>query len=194
MLSEEELQAQKEKIAKATKKQAKEKENNSELARAKAKIKELEQALEDEEDKTAELREQQNRYMQNKNALEEDKAVTALINDDNNKLFVKRYHYDIDGAPLDFSVKLYAPTLSDLGAIEQVFVDLTKGRGYDYGNTMQLVFQALSAFQVMGSSEHNGEVPEFLKDPQHMYRWDILVEVYSDYLDWINTFQETQRH
>lgn len=196
MLTEEEKKKQLQKIEKAQQKAEKQKEEDSALAEAQAKIKKLQEELDKEKENNEDLREAQARKYESENALEAEQAVNAIINDDNTQVFSKSYEYaSEDKTPsLKFNVILHAPTLSELGAIEQVFIDLTNGRGQDYGSQMYFLFRAVATFKVMGDEIHDGSVPEFLKDPKQIHRWDIISDVYSDFLDWQDTFQKTQRH
>lgn len=196
MLTEAQKQEQKLKIQQAMTKSKKKAETDDELSAAKAKIKELEEKNEQLEEDNEDLRAEQARKYDNQNGFEAEQATNAIINDDNSHMFAKRYEYKTsDGTPpLVFTVQMKAPTLSELGLVEQVFIDLTNGRGQDYDAQMTFLFRAIATFKVMGDKIHGGDVPEFLTDPKQIYRWDIVADVYSDFLDWQDTFQKTQRH
>lgn len=125
-----------------------------------------------------------------KTQMQQEKALNDVIESSNGKYFAKKYKFETEGKkPYKFFIKMHYPTVFEQGAIEQEFASLTNGYGYQFSDELILVFKAIAYLRVVGD-----ECPEELKDPDKLYRTDILVQVFSDYAEWADTFRQKQKY
>lgn len=135
------------------------------------------------------LKSQADDQFSEKTFLQENEALNAVLKGNDGKNFVKEYNLDVENSDnkLHFIVKMHLPNVMEISAIEQEFVDLTKGRGNSFSQTNQMLFRAISYFRVVGD-----EVPEWFKDPESTYRWDIILSTWLDYEEWEDSFRDQQ--
>lgn len=136
------------------------------------------------------LKSEVNSKIDSETQMQQEKALNDVIESSNGKYFAKKYKFDTEGKkPYKFFIKMHYPTVFEQGAIEQEFASLTNGYGYQFSDELLLVFKAIAYLRVVGD-----ECPDELKDPDKLYRTDILVQVFSDYAEWADTFRQKQKY
>lgn len=73
--------------------------------------------------------------------------------------------------------------------LEQEVVDLTGGKVKFFDETYKEIAEATMVFRVAGV-----EVPEWLKDPDKIYRIDIPITIYNDYSVWLQSFRKSRKY
>lgn len=152
-------------------------------------IKELKEQLNKKDQQIKAMKDSQDDAYSEKSFVQENEALNAILKGNDGKNFVKEYDIPIDGSDkkTHFIIKMHLPTVIELSAIEQEFYDITKGRGANFTQSYAEIFRAISCFRVVGD-----EVPEWFKDPENSYRWDILVSVWLDFEEWSEFFRQTK--
>lgn len=136
------------------------------------------------------LKSEVNSKIDSETQMQQEKALNDVIESSNGKYFAKKYKFDTEGKkPYKFFIKMHYPTVFEQGVIEQEFASLTNGYGYQFSDELLLVFKAIAYLRVVGD-----ECPDELKDPDKLYRTDILVQVFSDYAEWADTFRQKQKY
>lgn len=176
---------------------AKKEDEHAELAKLKAENKALKERMDKAEKTNTELK-GDNEHLKHdlqskvdtKTQAQQEAALNDIINSSNGKYFAKQYTFETQGGkPYKFFIKMHFPTVFEQGAIEQEFADLTNGYGYQFSDELIIVFKAIAYLRVVGD-----ECPDELKDPDKLYRTDILVQIFSDYAEWSDTFRQKQKY
>ncbi len=116
----------------------------------------------------------------------EQEALNSIIRNNDDYHFAKKY--TIHG-PHDktkkIAVKMHAPSVSEQAEIQQEFVRLTNGEGDRFIAGARELFLAVAYYRVVGDN-----VPTWFTNTDDTYRTDILLEVWSDYSDWLDQFMD----
>lgn len=165
------------------------KQETEDLEALKKQIKKLEQDNQKLNKENTSLRQEKKDKYNQDTYRQNQEAMNSILRDDDGRYFVKEYEYDKNtDNPYKFKVKMHYPNVMELSAIEQEFVDLTSARGEAFTDQVATVMRAVAYFRIVAD-----EIPEEFKEPERVYRYDILVDVYLDYLKWADTFRKKQR-
>lgn len=106
-------------------------------------------------------------------------------------MFKKDYSFNMgeDKSPLVFTVEAKPATALDMAKMASLVVDLSDGQSNYMNGVTVNILNALATLKVVGT-----KVPDWLVDESKLYRVDILLKVYSDYQEWIDTFRVQQEH
>lgn len=122
--------------------------------------------------------------------LDQKKALDAMVMGNDGKEFVKKYSVPFDNNKnWDFVIRMHAPSVFEEGMIEDEFFDMTNGNGYHYSDEYIITFKAIAYLRVVGD-----EVPDELLDPQKLTRNDILIQIFTDFAGFLDTFRKNQKY
>ena len=149
-------------------------------------VRSLSDRLEQEKDAKQELADKaRNQEKAKRYSIERD-AVNDILFGNVNRFFEKEYSVKVANSDSDykFNIKMHAPTAIELGQISSKENEMLKqNKIKNVNSNVQSIFDAIATFSVLGD-----ECPDWFKDPNKVIRWDILMEVYNDFLEWQNTF------
>lgn len=151
----------------------------------------MEQKLEESTKEKAKLQTQVDAYKDKENEVQssKDTKATADIIQGFKEKFVKDYHFPVlDGKDITFHIVMHAANLAERAQMASLVGSWVQGYENAVPNDILYSLQAIAAFQTVGD-----EYPKALSDPKEIYRTDILTTVYSDYIDWLATFQSKQQ-
>lgn len=183
----EELKAkQAKKAAKEGKALPKQDSGQDELAKLKAENTKLKIKIQKERDSKKELASQLKNKDDSKKYVIENDAVNDILFGNENRIFEKDYEFPIKNSKdsYKFKIKVHMPNAIEVGQISTEYNKMISK--YKMSN---LSVQAANIFEAIATFKIVGEVcPDWFKDPNKAYRWDILISVYSEVLSWESSF------
>lgn len=104
--------------------------------------------------------------------------------------FKKHYKFNVEnGEPIEMDIEMKPLSAVGVSSLQQTVADFTGGKVKFFDSDYQEISEAVNAFQVAAI-----ECPEWLKDPDKIYRLDIPLTIYEDYIDWLQSFRRSHRH
>lgn len=139
---------------------------------------------------TKRLQEHINAQESVKNEKAMNDVMKGFSKDGEKDFFVKDYTFPVEGEePLKLHIKMKALSAVGMADLEQEVVDLTGGKVKFFDETYKEIAEATMVFRVAGV-----EVPEWLKDPDKIYRIDIPITIYNDYSVWLQSFRKSRKY
>lgn len=152
-------------------------------------------ALKAELEKTKKKNELLNSRLEDVKAQEDSKAAAAdktAVTDiiaGIPAFFTKSYDFKVVGSDdIKFDIKMRPATLIDSSKVASTVKDLSNSIGGYVSNEIAFALESVAALKVVGI-----DYPKELIDIDKLYRTDILTQVYSDYIDWMDTFRQRQK-
>lgn len=202
-LSKEEIEKQMQEMKQQTKNAESKKKANSkdepkqdEVSEKDKEIAKLKKQLQSERKRTLELSDKKDQEKQNKRNAEARKAMNSVLADGDNK-FEKDYTIPIEGQDdYKFHVVMHAPSAFESGRIMTQIQSIANANSDEDGDVdiasltpfVSDLYQAFAYFRVVGD-----QVPEAFKHPEQVYRWEVLLQVMRDYLEWNDTFLQSRK-
>lgn len=160
-------------------------EKSTELNVLKDRLAQVEQELK-EKDSVIKKYQQQEQTAEN---VKNQRAISDIINGYDQEFFEKDYEFPMEGGkPLKFHVKMRASNVFDYARIEQEVINMCDGQiDYDRLHETSHLLDALATLRVVGV-----EIPKWLSEGTN-FNPAILLQVYSDWTEWLATFLKRQR-
>ena len=118
-----------------------------------------------------------------------EQAVNDVLSGDVNT-FKKHYSFNVmGGEPEEFDIEMKPLSAVDMSNLQQKVVAFTNARGKYFDDDYIEIVEAVQVFQVAAI-----RCPDWLKDPSQIYRVDIPTQIYSDYLGWLESFRQSNKH
>lgn len=162
-------------------------DESAETLALKKQLEEMKAKLNTTESENQKLKNQAQDAFDSKSFNENQNAVNTILNADIKKYFKKHYSYKVGDSKLEFDVRMHLQSIQELTKIEVLAQQMTEGMLDRLQDGLAYTYRALATFKIVGDS-----VPDWLTDDSG-YRLDIVQDVYSDYLDWSETFRQQQR-
>lgn len=162
-------------------------DESAETLALKKQLEEMKAKLNTTESENQKLKNQAQDAFDSKSFNENQNAVNTILNGDIKKYFKKHYSYKVGDSKLEFDVRMHLQSIQELTKIEVLAQQMTEGMLDSLQDGLAYTYRALATFKIVGDS-----VPDWLTDDSG-YRLDIVQDVYSDYLDWSETFRQQQR-
>lgn len=189
--------AESKKKAKAdSKADSKDKPKQDEVSEKDKEIAKLKKQLQSEKKRTLELSDKRDQEKQNKRNVEARNAMNSVLADGDNK-FEKDYSIPVEGQDdYKFHVVMHAPSAFESGRIMTQIQSIANANSDEDGDVdissltpfVSDLYQAFAYFRVVGD-----QVPEAFKHPEQVYRWEVLLQVMHDYLEWNDTFLQSRK-
>lgn len=163
-------------------KESHEDNNNSELNK---KVAMLTAQLDEQKEKNKELSNSIKENKKSSNYAIEQNAMNDIILGNDSRFFEKSYSFPLKNvkSPYTFKVKLHMPSVLDMGKIATETSKLMQGDRSNYDGRIVDIFTAISYFRVIAD-----DCPDWFTDPGKAYRWDIILAVFTDYVEWQESF------
>lgn len=141
--------------------------------------------LEEEKQKSRRLQ----KHIDTKDGEKNEQAVNDVLSGNINT-FKKHYSFNVmGGEPEEFDIEMKPLSAVDMSNLQQKVVAFTNARGKYFDDDYIEIIEAVQVFQVAAI-----ECPDWLKDPSQIYRVDIPTQIYSDYLKWLASFRQSNKH
>lgn len=166
--------------------EVKEQKAQDELAQARKKIAELQTKNKKYKKENNQLKNSQEKEQQSVANKEDKDAVDSVIAGQAGRFFEKDYSYpNADGDDYNFHIKMHSANVVEFAKIGTITAELVGTSNFSKVPeiTMQ-VMEPVAYFKVIGD-----DVPEEFTKPEEMYKWEILIDVFSDYMEWDDTFR-----
>lgn len=164
----------------------KEETDSDELQKLRNKVTDLTNKVEEEREKNAKLVAGAGKKEKDKKYMIERDAVNDILFGNENRIFKKTYAYKVKNSEnaYEFNIELHMPSALELGQIASDVSKFLKDSNID-NPTQQVIdlFTAIANFKVCADV-----CPEWFKDPKKAYRWDIILDVYSEVMSWQDSF------
>lgn len=182
---------------KKAKANSKDEPKQDEVSEKDKEIAKLKKQLQSERKRTLELSDKKDQEKQNKRNAEARKAMNSVLADGDNK-FEKDYTIPIEGQDdYKFHVIMHAPSAFESGRIMTQIQSIANANSDEEDGDVDIssltpfvsdLYQAFAYFRVVGD-----QVPEAFKHPEQVYRWEVLLQVMHDYLEWNDTFLQSRK-
>lgn len=158
-------------------------------------IKALKAKLKESEQQKAELQATIDKKKTAKKSKMAQDAMNAVM-EGTSSVFEKDYSYPLQGdKTYDFHIKMHAPNILEIGKIanvtqqlvDQCFTEDELDSADDLPLVTQRIYEAIAYFKVVGD-----DVPDSFKEPEKMYKFDIVLDVIDDFNEWQATFLDSR--